>query len=83
MKHYYIMDSTEAKGFREVTETEFNEFRIFRSEVSTYAEQVTNGEITIDDVPETHKSAVEEKLAPTVEEKAAAYDILMGNEVSE
>lgn len=78
MTHYYITDPTEQKGFREVTETEFNEFRAFRSEVNGYVQQVSNGEISIEDVPETHRAAVEEKFAPTLEEKAAAYDILMG-----
>lgn len=75
---YYIADNNNPKGFREVTEEEFNEFRQYRAEVNAYAEQVANGEISIEDVPETHRADVSDTLVPTMEEKATAYDILMG-----
>lgn len=77
---YYIADSNHPKGFREVTEEEFNAFTQHSTEVNAYAEQVVNGEISIEDVPETHRADVKERLIPTMEEKAAAYDILMGVE---
>lgn len=78
---YYIVDASQSTGFREVTEVEFEEWRRHNIEVVLYYEQIIHNEITIDDVPETHKTDVELKLAPTTEEKAQAYDILIGNEV--
>lgn len=78
MTRYYISDDTQVNGVREVTEAEFDAFRQFCSEVKAYAEQITNGEIALSDVPETHRETVSSRLAPTVEQKAQAYDILMG-----
>ena len=75
---YYIADNNHPKGFREVTADEYDEFRQYCAEVDTYAQKVENGEISIEDVPETHRADVSDKLVPTMEEKAAAYDILMG-----
>lgn len=75
---YYITDNNHPKGFREVTADEYDEFRQYCAEVDAYAEQVHSGEITIENVPETHRADVKERLIPTMEEKATAYDILMG-----
>lgn len=78
MGRYYTRDKTKPMGFREVTETEFAENRKLKSEVGAYIKRISNGEITENDVPETHRKAVMDRLAPTAEEKAKAYDILMG-----
>lgn len=77
-KHYYIIDKTIPRGFREVSQEEYDTFIAHRKEVRAYAAQVNDGAITIDDVPETHREEVELKLAPTEKEKARAYDVLMG-----
>ena len=72
---FYIEDEN---GFREVSETEHAERRAFLSEEAMYYKKAKAGEIAISDVPETHRKAVMDRLAPTTEEKAKAYDILMG-----
>lgn len=80
---YYIFDRTHPKGFYEVTESEYNEHKQFSLNVKNYVDRIQNNEITINDVTETYQAAVEECLRPTIIEKAAAYDILMGKEVTQ
>lgn len=79
MKYYYIAHE-KSRGFYEVTKEEFIAHRKHRAEVNTYVEQVKSGGITLADIPETHRAEVEAKLAPTLEEKAQAYDIIVGTE---
>lgn len=65
---YFVDDPAGTGKMVELTEAEYNAFRQFRSEVKAYAEQITNGEIALADVPETHREAVSVRLAPTVAE---------------
>ena len=72
---FYITDE---QGFREVSESEHAEYKAFLSEEAKFYKQVKSGEISVSDVPETYRNAVVDRLAPTTEEKAKAYDILVG-----
>lgn len=64
MKHYYITDPSAEKGFVEVSE---EEFRAVVGDETTrpYANKVYRGEITIEEVPEELREAVQ----AVVEEK--------------
>lgn len=57
MKHYYIADNTQPKGFIEVTETEFYAL-VGTEETRPYASKVYRGEISIEEVPEDLREAV-------------------------
>lgn len=58
MKHYYIADNTQPKGFIEVSESEF--YDLFGTdEIRPYANQVYRGIITIDEVPEELREEVQ------------------------
>ena len=74
MKHYYITDLTQPKGFVEVTEAEWNAI-IGTDETRPYASKVYRGEMTIEEVPEE----LREEVQAVVNNKIArwgAYDSL-------
>lgn len=75
MKRYYISD---IDGFREVSKEEYEAFGQMMKEVKNYAAMVVGGEITMQDVPETHKKYVARRIEPSTQDKAKAYDILTG-----
>lgn len=58
MKHYYITDPSAEKGFVEVTEEEFNAI-IGTEETRPYASKVYRGELSIEEVPEELREAVQ------------------------
>ena len=58
MKHYYLSDPSADKGFVEVTETEFNAI-VGTEETRPYANQVYRGELSINEVPEDLREAVQ------------------------
>lgn len=58
MKHYYIADKTQPKGFVEVTEADFYAL-IGTEETRPYANQVYRGELSIDEVPEELRAEVQ------------------------
>lgn len=58
MKHYYITDNTQPKGFVEITEAEFYAL-IGTDETRPYASQVYRGELSIEEVPEDLREAVQ------------------------
>lgn len=58
MKHYYLSDPTADKGFVEVTETEFNAI-VGTEETGPYANQVYRNELSINEVPEDLREAVQ------------------------
>lgn len=58
MKHYYITDNTQPKGFIEVSEAEFVAL-IGTEETRPYANKVYRGAISIDEVPEDLREAVQ------------------------
>lgn len=58
MKHYYITDLTQPKGFVEVTEAEWNAI-VGTDETRPYASQVYRGEMTIEEVPEELREEVQ------------------------
>lgn len=58
MKHYYIADNTQPKGFIELTESEFYAL-LGTDELRPYANQVYRGIITIDEVPEELREEVQ------------------------
>lgn len=68
MKHYYIKDNTQPKGFIEVTETEWNAL-IGTEEVRTYAYSVYCGELSIKEVPED----LREQVQAVVDNKIARW----------
>ena len=58
MTRYYITDSTAERGFVELTETEW--FALMGNDTTRpYAAQVYRGEITIEEVPEDLREAVQ------------------------
>lgn len=68
MKHYYILDSTQSKGFLEITEAEW--LALMGDETtSPYASQVYHGSIMINDVPED----LREIVSNIVEAKIARF----------
>lgn len=58
MKHYYIADNTQPKGFIEITEAEWNAL-IGTEETRPYANQVYRGTLSIDEVPEELRAGVQ------------------------
>lgn len=58
MKHYYIADNTQPKGFIELTEAEWNAI-VGTDETRPYASQVYRGIIPIDEVPEELREEVQ------------------------
>lgn len=59
MKHYYISNPNNKKGFVEVTEVEF--IAIVGTEaIRPYATRVYRGELSISDVPSEYQSAVQD-----------------------
>lgn len=58
MKHYYIADNTQPKGFIELTEAEWNAI-VGTDEIRPYTNQVYRGIITIDEVPEELREEVQ------------------------
>lgn len=58
MKHYYLSDPSTDKGFVEVTETEFNAI-IGTEETRPYANKVYRNELSINEVPEDLREAVQ------------------------
>lgn len=75
MIRYYISD---VNGFREVKKEEHEAFVKMMKEVKNYAAMVAGGEITMKEVPETHKKYVARRIEPSTQDKAEAYDILTG-----
>lgn len=58
MKHYYISNPNSPKGFEEVTESEF--YALIGDETTRpYATQVYRGELSIEEVPEDLREAVQ------------------------
>ena len=69
---YYILN-------KEVDKATYNAYMIEFEIRKNYIQQVLNGEITIDDVPEKYQEEVKQTvLDSTVAERAEAYNILMG-----
>lgn len=58
MKHYYIVDPTAEKGFVEVSEDEFTSF-VGSEETRPYASKVYRSELSIEEVPEDLRGAVQ------------------------
>lgn len=58
MKHYYLSDPSAEKGLVEVTETEFNAI-VGTEETRPYANQVYRNELSINEVPEDLREAVQ------------------------
>lgn len=58
MKHYYLSDPSADKGFVEVTETEFNAI-VGTEETRPYANKVYRNELSINEVPEDLREAVQ------------------------
>ena len=58
MKHYYLSGPSADKGFVEVTETEFNAI-VGTEETRPYANRVYRGELSINEVPEDLREAVQ------------------------
>lgn len=58
MKHYYITDPSASKGFVEVSEEEFTAI-IGTEETRPYASKVYRCELTIEEVPEDLREAVQ------------------------
>lgn len=58
MKHYYITSPNAEKGFVEVTEDEFTTL-IGTEETRPYANQVYRNELSINEVPEDLREAVQ------------------------
>jgi hypothetical protein len=58
MKHYYLSDPSADRGFVEVTETEFNAI-VGTEETRPYANKVYRNELSIDEVPEDLREAVQ------------------------
>lgn len=58
MKHYYLTDPSSDKGFVEVSEEEFNVF-VGTEETRPYTTKVYRGVISIEDVPEDLRGAVQ------------------------
>lgn len=76
-KHYYISDQTQPRGFVEVTETEFVAL-IGDETTRPYAGKVYRGEITIEEVPEELREAVQ----AVVDAKIARFGEYMEQDVS-
>ena len=58
MKHYYIADNTQPKGFIELTEAEFYAL-IGTEKTRPYATKVYRGELSIEEVPEELRAEVQ------------------------
>jgi hypothetical protein len=58
MKHYYLTDPSSDKGFVEVTEEEFNTI-VGTEETRPYTTKVYCGELSIEEVPEDLRTAVQ------------------------
>lgn len=58
MKHYYITNPNLPRGFEEVTESEFLAF-VGDESTRPYATKVYRGELSIDEVPEELRDAVQ------------------------
>lgn len=58
MKHYYISNPNLPRGFEEVTETEFLAF-VGDESTRPYTGKVYRGELSIDEVPEELRDAVQ------------------------
>lgn len=58
MKHYYISNPSLPRGFEEVTESEFHAF-VGDESTRPYAGKVYRGELSIEEVPEEFRDAVQ------------------------
>ena len=58
MKHYYITDPSAERGFVEVSEAEFTAI-VGTEETRPYTTKVYRGELSIEEVPEDLRSAVQ------------------------
>ena len=58
MKHYYLTNPNSPKGFDEVTESEFLAF-VGDESTRPYATKVYRGELSINEVPEELREAVQ------------------------
>lgn len=58
MKHYYIIDPSAERGFIEVSEAEFTAI-IGTEETKLYAHRVYHNELSINEVPEDLREAVQ------------------------
>lgn len=86
-KHYYIADSTQPRGFVEVSESEFLAV-VGDDTTRPYAGKVYRGEMPIEEVPEDVREAVAAVVAAKVERFGAweereltaqeALDIIVG-----
>lgn len=77
MKHYYIADNTQPKGFIEVTENEFYAL-VGTEETRPYASEVYRGEISIEEVPEDLREAVQ----VVVDNRIARWDEYKNQNIS-
>lgn len=77
MKHYYITDNTQPKGFIELTEDEWNAI-VGTDGIRPYANQVYRGIITLDEVPEE----LSEDVQTVVNNKIAKWGEYKEQEVS-
>ena len=71
---YYIMDENSNYGLREIS---YNEYTAYNSYINQVSQQLLN----INDVPEEYRELTYSLTVGSIQEKAKAYDILMGNEV--
>lgn len=78
MTHYYIADNTQPKGFIEVTEAEWNAL-IGTEETRPYANQVYRGELSIEEVPEDLREAVQ----AVVDTKIARWGTYESRDISD
>lgn len=58
MKHYYLTDPSAERGFVEVSEVEFTAI-VGTEETRPYATKVYRGELSIEEVPEDVRAAVQ------------------------
>lgn len=77
MKHYYIADKTQPKGFLEITEAQWV-IIMGTEEVRPYANKVYCGEMSIDDVPEE----IREETQAVVKAKTARFGRYEDREIS-
>jgi hypothetical protein len=76
-KHYYIADSTQPRGFVEVSEEEFTAV-IGDDTTRPYAGKVYRGEMTIEEVPEELREAVQ----AVVDAKIERFGVYIEQDVS-
>lgn len=76
MKHYYIADNTQPKGFIELTEAEWNTL-MGTEETRPYASKVYRGELFINEVP----AELQEAVQAVVDAKIARWGIYESRDI--